>query len=195
MKPNQADLTETFSSDFTDFVGSPNGSQGWQTTLPHGARTLTSNGELEYYSDPSVGYDPFSVQDGILNITAQPEVNPDGLPYDSGAVTTEGSFSQLSGYFDMRAELPAGVGMWPAFWMLPTNLAGTREIDVMEMLGNDPLRYRATNHSPGNGVVGAYINTPDLSQGFHDYGVYWAPSSISFYFDGTMVADMKTPRT
>ncbi len=191
--PNLADLTQTFSSNFNNFVGSPNGSQGWQTTLPHGARTLATNGELEYYSDPSVGYDPFSVQNDILDITAEPAANPDGLPYDSGVITTEHSFSQLYGYFDIRAELPAGAGMWPAFWLLPANLASTREIDVMEMFGSDPLQYKVTDHSPANGVVGATINTPDLSQEFHDYGVYWTPASISFYFDGSMVANMRTP--
>jgi hypothetical protein len=191
--PNLADLTPTFTSNFTDFVSSPNGSKGWQTTLPRGARTLASNNEQEYYSDPSVGYDPFSVQNGVLDITAAPSSNPDGLPYDSGIITTEGDFSQLYGYFDMRAELPAGDGMWPAFWLLPANLASTREIDVMEMYGNNPLQYDATDHSPTNGSVSAFINTPDLSQNFNDYGVYWTPTSISFYFDGTQVANMPTP--
>jgi beta-glucanase (GH16 family) len=191
--PDLTDLTPTFTSNFTNFTSSPNGSVGWQTTLPHGARTLATNNELEYYSDPSVGYDPFTVQNGVLTITAQPESNPDSLPYDSGVITTEGSFSQLYGYFDMRAELPAGAGMWPGFWMLPTNLASTREIDVMEMFGNNPLQYRVTDHSPGSGVASTYVSTPDLSQSFHDYGVYWTPTSISFYFDGTMVANMPTP--
>lgn len=191
--PDLADLTQTFSSDFENFVSSPTGSQGWQTTLPHGARTLATNGELEYYSDSSVGYDPFSVQNGVLYITAEPGANPDGLPYDSGIITTEGSFSQLYGYFDMRAELPSGAGMWPAFWMLPANLASTREIDVMEMFGNDPLEYRVTDHSPGSGNASTYVATPDLSQGFHDYGVYWTPTSNSFYFDGNQVANMPTP--
>ena len=186
-------LTQTFDSDFSTFVSSPDGSEGWRTTLPHGARTLATNGELEYYSDPSVGYDPFSVQNGVLDITAQPGANPDGLPYESGIVTTEGDFSQLYGYFDMRAELPAGVGMWPAFWMLPQNLSGTNEIDVMEMFGADPTQYRLTDHSPADGSASAFVNTPDLSQGFHDYGVYWTPTSLSFYFDGAQVANMPTP--
>jgi beta-glucanase (GH16 family) len=191
--PDLADLTPTFSSNFSNFVSSPNGSVGWQTTLPHGARTLATNSELEYYSDPSVGYDPFSVQNGILDITAQPESNPAGLPYDSGIITTEGSFSQLYGYFDMRAELPAGAGTWPAFWMLPANLASTREIDVMEMFGSNPLQYRVTDHSPDSGLATTNVATPDLSQGFHDYGVYWTPTSLSFYFDGHLVANMPTP--
>jgi beta-glucanase (GH16 family) len=191
--PDLADLTPTFSSNFTNFVSSPNGSVGWQTTLPHNLRTLATNHELEYYSDPSVGYDPFSVQNGILDITAQPEANPDGLPYASGIITTEGSFSQLYGYFDMRAELPAGAGMWPAFWMLPANLASTREIDVMEMFGNNTLQYGVTDHSPGSGLATTNVSTPDLSQGFHDYGMYWTPTSISFYFDGKLVANMPTP--
>ena len=70
--PAPTRLVQTFASDFTDFRSSADGSIGWQTTLPHHLRSLATNGELQYYTDASVGADPFSVQNGILSITARP---------------------------------------------------------------------------------------------------------------------------
>lgn len=191
--PDISRLTPTFASDFSEFQSSPDGSLGWQTTLPHHLRTLAGNGELEFYTDPSVGDDPFSVQNGVLAITARPAPTPDGLPYESGVITTQGSFAQQYGYFTMRAELPAGAGLWPAFWLLPADLSGTREIDAMEGVSAQPTAYRVAAHSPLRGNAAASIATPDLAQGFHDYGVYWTPQSLSFWFDGRPVADMPTP--
>jgi beta-glucanase (GH16 family) len=34
---------------------------------------------------------------------------------------------------------------------------------------------------------------PDLSQGFHDYGMLWGRSTIIWYFDGAEVARAATP--
>ena len=108
---NTSTLTLTFDDEFNSFVSSPDGSTGlWQTSMANGNRTLGSNGEQEYYSDSSVGYNPFSDQNGILSITAEPTsmtgANALGLPYDSGVITTESSFNQLYGYFEINAELP-----------------------------------------------------------------------------------------
>ena len=62
-----------FDDEFNNFVSSPDGSQGWMTSLPYGgeaARTLSGNNEAEYYSDSSVGKNPFSDKNGVLSITA-----------------------------------------------------------------------------------------------------------------------------
>src|SRR5579872_6790192 len=105
----------TYDDEFNNFTSSPDGSQGYQTTFYFGGRSLPSNGEHEFYSDSSVGVNPFSLQNGALDINAQP-----GGPaaYTSGLITTEGMFSQTYGYFEIRAQLPQGQGLWPAFWLL-----------------------------------------------------------------------------
>jgi hypothetical protein len=181
-------LMETFDATFSTFD-----THIWTTLLPHRLRSIPGTGELEYYSDASVGYNPFSVAGGVLSITAAPGNNPADLPYNSGIITTQRSFAQLYGYFQITAGLPSGTGLWPAFWMLPAALSGTQEIDVMEAFGGVPGQYSATLHSPANGIDGIPIQTTNLTDGFHSYGVYWTPTTISFWFDETQVAVAPTP--
>ena len=188
-----SELEQTFSSNFSQFANSGSGGSMWQTTLPHGLRTIAGTGELEYYSDPSVGVDPFSVNDGSLDITATAGSTGPGTSYTSGVITTESSFSQLYGYFQMTATLPAGAGYWPAFWLLPTDLSGTQELDVMEEYGTNPTQYTASIHSPSSGLSRATTATPDLTAGPNTYGMYWTPQSISYYFNNQLVAVAPTP--
>src|ERR1700722_7570046 len=170
-----SELEQTFASNFNQFADGGSGGPMWQTTLPHGLRNIAGTSELEYYSDPSVGVDPFTVNNGSLDITASAGSTEPGTTYTSGVITTESSFSQLYGYFQITATLPAGSGYWPAFWLLPTNLSGTQEIDVMEEYGTDPTQYTASVHSPSSGLSSTTIQTPDLTAGPNTYGVYWTP--------------------
>jgi beta-glucanase (GH16 family) len=188
-----SELEQTFSSNFNQFADGGSGGPMWQTTLPHGLRNIAGTSELEYYSDPSVGVDPFSVNNGSLDITASAGSTEPGTTYTSGVITTESSFSQLYGYFQITATLPAGAGYWPAFWLLPTNLSGTQEIDVMEEYGTDPTQYTASVHSPSSGLSSTTIQTPDVTAGPNTYGVYWTPQSISYYFNNQLVAVTPTP--
>ncbi len=110
----------TFDDEFNSFDASPTGTAGWMTQFPYGvadARTETANHEAEYYSDSSVGENPFTVSNGTLTITASAAstTNSLGLPYDSGLITIYNSFALEYGYFEMTAKLPAGDGLWPAF--------------------------------------------------------------------------------
>ena len=193
----------TFDDEFNSFSSSPDGSSGtWTTTYPFGgetARTLPANHEAEFYSDPSVGENPFSVNNGVLTISATPAApgsNPYGLPYDSGVVSTHDSFAQQYGYFEMRAQLPAGAGLWPAFWMIPKNDSFSSELDVLEQLGNDPKTIYATAHdwAGGDAQTGQKVlSVPDASAGFHAYGVDWEPDTTTFYEDGKAVGSVATP--
>ena len=59
----------SFDDEFNSFHSSPDGSAGWQTTFYFGGRSLPSNGEQEYYSDPTVGANPFSLANGAIRAT------------------------------------------------------------------------------------------------------------------------------
>lgn len=174
----------------------------WETKFFWGDRSLPQNGETQYYSDSSVGTNPFALHDGFLDIFAAPGDNVAGLPYTSGIITSYRSFSQTYGYFEMQAVLPRGNGMWPAFWLLPRN-GQAGEIDIMEAFGapNDSGEGGANqihwaNHYGLPGDTGDWVTVPaDIYTGCHRYGVDWEPKTITWYFDGRPIAQVATPAT
>jgi beta-glucanase (GH16 family) len=110
--------------------------------------------------------------------------------YLSGMVTTK--FAQAYGRFEMRAKMPVGVGMQPAFWMLPAtpyvnNSYEYGEIDVAEAWGAYPnlvsphLHY-VTTPTPMSGVN---CTVPNSSGTPHTYALEWTPTQMQFIYDGT----------
>jgi beta-glucanase (GH16 family) len=134
----------------------------------------------------------------MLAITATPAPGlPPGLTHRSGLITSQFLLSQRYGYFEMRAQLPAGQGLWPAFWLLPWDGTWPPEIDVMEMLGNSTRRYYVSVHARPSGAAAidavTAVTAPDLTAGFHVFGVAWRPDTIRFFLDDVMVHEISTP--
>lgn len=169
---------QTFRDDFTL---PPLDSRRWNTTYPNGDRTLTSNGEAQWYMDDAFEFSP----EGVLKIRAdQRQVN--GYNYTSGMAATWGKFSQQYGYFEMRAKLPRGKGLWPAFWLLPTSYKWPPEIDIMEHLGHlDPVVY-FSNHwceaCAHKNLTQPFLG-PDFTADFHIFGLEWDPAYLAWYVD------------
>jgi beta-glucanase (GH16 family) len=149
------------------------------------------------------GYTPFSVTDGVLTITADrtPDSMRSLLPtphvhdYVSGALNSY-PFGQTYGYFEMSARVPSGRGLWPAFWLLPMDRKWPPEIDVMEVLGNDPTTVYTTLHSRRLDHGSYHIHSTksaDLSADFHLFGVDWGPDNVRFYLDRQLVFSQITP--
>ena len=190
----------TFDDEFSSFISSPTGTNGWATELPfwNSEHTLAANHEAEYYVDSSQPNSPFSVANGVLTIEASQAsvtgANPLGLPYNSGVITTYKSFSQLYGYFEVRAQLPSGAGLWPAFWLMPTSFKAGTELDVFEVLGDRPDVLYSTVHSADHQAeLEIPVTVPDTSAAFHTYGVDWGPRTTVFYEDGQAIASVATP--
>ncbi|MCW2573791.1 MAG: endo,3,4-beta-glycanase, C-terminal secretion signal protein, partial [Frankiales bacterium] len=138
---------------------------------------------------------PFtSNADGTLSITARASDNPEifGYDYTSGAITTKGVWSQLYGYFEMRASVPAAAGTWPAFWMLPADSSWPPELDIMEILGDTTQTVYQTWHS-NNGADGRPIFAPQTIDGMHTYGCLWSPTELIWYLDGVETWRAATP--
>ena len=96
----------------------------------------------------------------------------------------------------MRAQLPAGQGLWPAFWLLPANGSGPPEIDVMEVLGNNLTTLYTTaltNQTGTHTSSGTGTTVPNMSLGYHTYGVDWEVDYITYYFDGQQIFKTATP--
>ncbi|WP_265519204.1 family 16 glycosylhydrolase [Nitratireductor luteus] len=197
----------TFSDEF-DTLDLWNGESGtWDTNFWWGRNngsTLYKNDELQWYVQPDYGptspVNPFSVDNGVVTITAEraPEdIRPyiEDYEYTSGLLTTYESFAQKYGYFEMRADMPENDGVWPAFWLLPKDQSWPPELDVVEMVGQEPNRLDLTAHTNQTGS-----HTEDLSsvnvtdtEGFHKYGVLWTEDDLVWYFDDVEVARTSTP--
>jgi beta-glucanase (GH16 family) len=174
-------------------------------------RKTTYNGEQQIYVDPRyggrattpLGLDPFKIRDGVLSIVATR--TPPALKsvlfnneYVSGILTTQGSFSQRYGYFEIRSKIPVGIGVWPAFWMLADDGGWPPEIDVMEGRGQRPGNLVMTTHwrIPATGRVescGFDFSLPGASTNFHDYGVLWMRDRLIYFIDRKPVSDIKVP--
>ncbi len=91
----------------------------------------------------------------------------------------------------MRAKLPAGVGTWPAIWMLGNNIStagwpACGEIDIMEHLGRQLNKIFGTLHHPGHSGAngnGGNITIANASTLFYKYVAEWSAATIKFSVD------------
>jgi beta-glucanase (GH16 family) len=201
-----SDLALTFADDF-DALDLWDGAAGtWESNYWWGAENGATlpNGELQWYIDsdyaPTQSVDPFDIDSGILTITAArapQDIQPliDGYDYTSGMLTSYRSFAQTYGYFEIRADMPEGKGLWPAFWLLRADGSWPPELDVVELIGQNPNQLILTTHSNATGSQVTETHKAAVAGigGFHDFGVLWGPQEIVWYFDGVEVARTATP--
>lgn len=176
-----------------DFSGSRLRSSIWSTCHWWSARgcTLQGNNELEWYLPEQV-----RVSGGVARLVAErrPVRGLDGrtFAYRSGMISTgppQGSsrpgFAFRYGRAEMRARLPTGRGLWPAFWLLPADKESKPEIDVMEAIGQRPGMISMHLH-PGRDVkpLGKQVRDPALRGGWHTYAVDWRPERLIWLVDG-----------
>ena len=148
------------------------------------------NNELQYYREENV-----TVENGMLMITAKRE-DFEGSLFTSGRILTKGLFEQEYGRFEARMKLPWGQGMWPAFWLLGSNIDQVSwpqcgEIDIMENRGQEPTQIAGTVHGPGysagDSIGKDYILENDrFDTDFHIFGIEWGPNYINFYVDDVL---------
>ncbi len=145
------------------------------------------NNELQYYTNRPVNA---VVQGGTLKINAIKE-NFSGSPYTSARLLSKNKFSFKYGRVEVSAKLPAGVGTWPAIWMLGSNIDAVSwpncgEIDIMEHLGRDLNNIYGTLHYPGRSGANANGATKLITNAttqFHKYSLEWSAAAIKIYVD------------
>lgn len=190
----------TFTDDFNGAAGSGVDGSKWV----HETGDNVNNHERQWYT----GGNANAVLDGQghLVITAKKE-NPANYncwygrcQYTSARLNTSGKFSSTYGHVEARMKLPRGQGMWPAFWMLGTNIGSVGwpncgEVDIMENVGFEPTTVHGTIHGPGysgSGGIGAGYGGPNFSDGFHTFAVDWSANKIVWSVDGH-VYQTRTP--
>ncbi|HYJ91029.1 MAG TPA: glycoside hydrolase family 16 protein, partial [Pyrinomonadaceae bacterium] len=128
------------------------------------------NKELEYYTDSTAN--AYQNGSGSLVIKAVPVSSSVSLrcwygqcKYTSARLTTKGKFDIKYGRFEARIKIPRGQGVWPAFWLLGSDISTVGwpqcgEIDIMENIGREPEVVHGTVHGPGysgaNGIGSPY---------------------------------------
>ena len=125
---------------------------------------------------------------------------PNGRPYTSAMLSTEGKAAWHQGRFEIRAKLPLPAGkskgLWPAFWMRPANGSGDGELDIMEAIGTDDsqdpeagsvhqtLWYDGKGTYPKQSHVAPVQGGP--AGGFHTYAAEWQAGVMRWYVDGQL---------
>lgn len=158
------------------------------------------NGELQYYTNR-----PENVAltgDGQLRIRAVNE-SYEGAEWTSARITTYGKFAFTYGAVEARMKLPEGQGLWPAFWMLGSNIEDVGwptcgEIDVVEMF-SDPYQVAGTVHGPGysaGNAVGDDLKSDEKwTDDFHVYRAEWDFQHITWYVDEELVLTVNPGKT
>ena len=147
------------------------------------------NNELENYTNSTKN--AYITNSGYLVIEARQE--SDGT-YISARLQTKGKKEFTYGRMDIRAKLPKTKGLWPAIWMLGSNISSTPwpacgEVDIMELLGNQPNKVYGTMHwgqaGQGSTNIGdSYVlSAGDFSDKFHVFSIVWDSSKIEWYVD------------
>ena len=179
----------TWSDEFNGAAGTSPDSSKWAFDIGNGASGW-GNSELEYYTNRT---DNCAMDgSGNLVITAKNE-SFGGSSYTSARIKTQDLFTQTYGRYEARIKTPYGPGLWPAFWMLGSDVATNTwpkcgEIDIMELRGLQPNIVLGTIHGPGysggNAITASYAlenNRFDLD--FHVFAVEWNAEKIDFYVD------------
>ena len=178
-----------------EFDGTAVDTGKWTLQIGDGCPSLCGwgNNELQYYRSQNA-----TVSGGLLTITAKEE-SYGGRDYTSARMRSLNKGDWTYGRMEMRARLPIGQGIWPAFWMMPTNSvyggwAASGELDIMEYVGQDPDRVFGTLHFGGTWPAnmsaqsgpGYILSSGTFHDGFHDFAVEWEPGEIRWYADGQL---------
>lgn len=168
----------------------------WNFELGNGCPNCGwGNNERQIYTKTN-----HKLKDGNLIITAKKENDK----YTSTRITTQGKKEFQYGRIEARVKLPKGQGIWPAFWMLGSNIktvgwAKCGEIDIMEYVGRNPHTVYTTLHtedSHGNSINAKVTNFDKIEEGFHVFAIDWTKDKIEFIVDDisvyTFQPDVKT---
>ena len=172
------------------------------TGLPDSTRWLYETGyvrnrELQYYT----AHRPENarVEGGYLILEARHDsalIDGEIRPITSASLHTNTRAEWTYGRIEVRAQVPASLGTWPAAWLLGNDISVSGwprcgEIDIMEHVGYMPdsfhvnVHTEAYNHTKGT-HKGAQFFTPDPT-GFHTFAVEWQRDRLDFYHDGQWV--------
>lgn len=179
-----------------EFSGNSLDLSSWNQEIGTGSGGWGNN-ELETYTNSLKNT---FVSNGNLIIEARKE-NIATSNYSSGRMTTQNKKFFKFGRIDIRAKLPVTKGIWPALWMLGSNISSAGwpacgEIDIMELIGTTPSTVFGTLHwsSIGGSHVSKGANlkllSGDYSKEFHVFSIIWGENYIQWLIDDQKYLDI-----
>jgi beta-glucanase (GH16 family) len=166
-------------------------------------RYIYDNGRLDFLNDEWQRYrdrDNHRFEDGALSLVAHLRggLAPGGI--ESGMLRSR--WGGQYGYFECRMRVPAGRGLWPAFWLNPQDAKWPPEIDVVEIVDDGRVGTRQSFHFlHGLGAKTATVHASrldryqawrpgfDYADDFHRFAVDWTPDRVRHYVDDVLVVD------
>src|ERR1017187_4876937 len=187
-----------WSDEFNQAAGTQPDPAKWAYDLGAGNPAGWGNNELESYtssaSNAQIVADPNATDGKALAI---PALKSSGA-YTSARIYTNSSFTACR--LEARARMPAGAGVWPAFWALGSNIntvgwPACGEIDVMEWGGSSltPGDVQGSLHAPNYNPTTVYplANNARFNDAYHVFAADCYPNEIVFSVDGTVYEDLK----
>jgi beta-glucanase (GH16 family) len=188
----------TWSDEFDGPAGTPPDPQVWGYDLGDGAANGLigwGNNELQWYADEPEN----AALDGeghlvisALEATGEQECYYGPCQYTSARLLTKDRFTFRHGYLEARLRVPPGFGLWPAFWLLGSDIdevswPTSGEIDVMEFVGRRPNELFGTVHGPGysgsSGISGRFDLGRPVAGEFHTVALQWEPERLAWFVD------------
>ncbi len=185
-----------WSDEFHEGIGNQPAAKDWNWETGDNGH---ANNEIETYvndvAHSQIVADPDATDGQALQILSTQE------GYQSVRMNTGGKHDFQYGFVEARIKIPYGNGIWPAFWMLGSNIGDVGwpacgEIDIMETVGTKGWMNR--NQSSLHGKGGGTASYPTYSiQGsyylpagqvykaqYHLFQMLWQKDCVSFYVDG-----------
>jgi beta-glucanase (GH16 family) len=196
--PPPAQWTLVWSDEFDGAAGTGIDDTKWTHDIGDGCAAGIcgwGNQEKEYYTNASENI--ALTGSGQLAITAR--TAPAGLTcyygsckYTSAKIHTRGKMNAAPGRVEARVKLPAGQGLWPAFWMLGSGFPATPwpqcgELDIMEFKGSQPAMMSSAIHGPGYSGNTPFAHAQSMaSLEYHVFSIIWDANNVQFFVDNAV---------
>ena len=197
--PRDTALKLIWSDEFDGPANAPPDSTRWRADTGDGCAVgicgWGNNEKERYTSDPeNVALDGSGQLAIVARVTTSGQCYYGPCRYTSAKLTTRGLMLVAPGRVEARIRLPAGQGLWPAFWMLGQGHPQTPwpqcgELDIMENRGSQPDSTSSAVHGPSYAGGESFNRRTSLPSGslttdYHVYAVEWNAAGIQFSVDG-----------
>jgi beta-glucanase (GH16 family) len=156
------------------------------------------NNEVQFYTNRTAN----SYYDGNGNLVIKTlRESYGGYNYTSAKLYSQNKGDWTYCRVQIRAKLPRGRCVWPAFWMMPTAsryggwpICG--EIDIMELRGDEPNKVGGTLHfgNPWKYIGSSYyLSSGTFDTAYHTFDLEWEQGVFRWYVDGQLYQTRNHP--